>query len=318
MVLAARDVPERLQEVILSQVRRRQQQRVGRWHAHEKEVLDIAHPFVHVRRRQLKVQLMMQHVVLYARSAMRGMGVRANHPDVAVRRPHARLHLVEHAQHVRLRVARHSADEGQLRHLLDGRVDVRHARVDVGHAQLEHVDFPQFADNGQRRVERRDLDGEGASTHLGEVARAAALLLEQLHVLQRHQLLLERALQLQVLDRDRERRVPVDTVLPPHKRYTLDGLGLPHVDRAQVHRVERLDRQLPAVAVRVAALLGVADAREHLPLLGLIRDGNHLQPPEIRLRHVQLDALPRRRHHRALLARVPDDGVAVDHVLVGL
>ena len=299
-------VAERLGEVVLTQVRRRRERRVGRRNRVEEVHLRVSHALVHVARRELQPLLRAEHEVAHALALVRRMRVHAEDLDLAMRRPRARADLVQRARDAHLRVVRDAACERELRRFVDRDVDVLVARVLRRRAQFEQVEDEQLARLRHGVVPGRDLDRERPPAHLRRLAGAAALLREELDVLDGDQPRRERARCAQVLDHDRQRGVAADDVLPPQERRAPERRQLAHAHRAHRRRVGRLDHEL-RVARRVQ--------REQLAHLGRVGDGLHLEPPEIGLGHEHLDDQSARRLEHARLARVPVDAVAVLAVL---
>ena len=213
------------------------------------------------------------------------MRVHAQHVDLAVARAHSSTNLVERREHVSLRVAMHGSCDGEPRHLLDGDVQEDCTRVDARHAQLEHVEDKPVAYLWLGRVELCHRVLEGATSHLGRLTAATPLLREELDVVNSQLLLREGALELKVLDRDGERRMPIDGVLTPQKRHAGERLGLAHthaVRNRRVHDVEVIRLQVREVALEARGkILRVLAAREDLVLPRRVRLGHDLQPPEV-------------------------------------
>ena len=101
-----------------------------------------------------------------------------------MRRTHTRLDLVERAHDVGLRVASHGAAHGKLGALLHDDVEEGGTSVLGRHSELEHIERVELAKLWRRDVVGIDLDLESPAAHLGELARATALLLEELNVLE--------------------------------------------------------------------------------------------------------------------------------------
>ena len=147
-------------------------------------------------------------------------------------------------------------------------------------------------------------------------------------MLEREQLLVERALEHQVLDGDGESRMTVGAVPTTKKRYALEWLGL-HANAAHLGRVHDVDaRRVQDVDARGDELLPHGLLRDDTVELG--HGGDHvllhlrvglwldLQVAQLGLGHVQTDDETLGRLHHALLARLPHDAVAVSHVLARL
>ena len=180
--------------MVLAEVGRRVQQRVGHRHHVQEGVLRQRDALVHVRRRELNAQLTVDEVVAHALAPMRRVRVHAQDLDLAVHRLDARADLVERRDHVVLGVAPHRASERVPRHPLDRNVDEGGACVGARNPKLEHVEHVAPPQLRWRRLETCHLVLECATAHLGCLAPAAAMLSEEPHVLEGDQLLIEGAL----------------------------------------------------------------------------------------------------------------------------
>ena len=132
-----------------------------------------------------------------------------------------------------------------------------------------------------------------------------------------HQVLVERAGQLEVLDRDGKRRVAVDAVLTADERHSTKRLELAHARCAHRRRVEHLDGELTLGFDHAVSRAACRAGHDRL-LPDRVDHWDDLQPPEVRLRHEEVNDSPCRRHHRPLLACIPDDRVPMLDILVRL
>ena len=330
VLLALQRRAEGSEEVRLIEVGRSDQHRVGAGHHCHESTLAEVDTLVHATRAHLRVLTTGCIEVTQSDGAMRGMGVAALDPHIAVPSTHARLKLLIRGVHVVSCQTRHAKADGAMAGDADVQTDVDVAKLARRHPQLERVEHP-FLANGHRRVVRQSLQRECASAHLGSLARPAALGEELFDVLGRDVSVLPTA----GLDRcqhARQRRVSKHDVLAAKQRHALEQMRVlraktsrgrltiaKHEQRARilVHeqrvtlRVQRSNQQKSrAIALERSRLRRDELHRASLQQLQVLSDAQRvghrsdLEPAKQRRVHEQVHRLPvrPRRSHDTLRA----------------